>query len=292
MRRVALWRLLAICIFLLLLVGANLSAPFFEKKASRYNEASHTLTVDSVRWLEIRNQSGSLRLEKPDRDWLVKGKRASTSKTEELIKTLFPKEPVDVVDKTPQRHREYALTDDLGTLVATEGLTVIVGKDTTKGVLVRLQGEEAVYRLSSLSPYLLSTDVQDWFDKTIVALEEPWLKSITLTSAGDKVRLAQSNKKWLLVATQKEVPRQALSELISTLYVFSGVAIVDESEIDKYPRTPLLTIDIDYLDKTETLIIFRGEDTYLLLRQSDQEKFNVEPYLVDRFLAVIEDFRS
>lgn len=261
---------------------------------SAYNERLKSLKPEAISTISLEkkanDQEPKIILHKENKDWKANGKKVTSAKVDELLSDLLTKDSVETIAQTNARHKELELTGDVATQVTLDQkVTVFIGKITPGGRYVRFADSDPVYVVKDLSYSSASVDPQDWYDKTIVAVDEKSLKKLEFKKSDEQFTLAKEETKWKLEKDQKEIKESVLSPLTQALSSLTASKVASDEEIKTYPTTPELTLIISADRETDTLIFYKNNDDYLVQRGRDQEHFLLISSQADKFFLSSKD---
>ncbi|MBM3282853.1 DUF4340 domain-containing protein [Candidatus Gottesmanbacteria bacterium] len=283
--------ILAIILFLLIaLVGFQLYFPKFLKTPSPYHEKVKSIDPKSVTIAEITSKEKSLTIKKGENIWKINGKKGNEVKIEELINNLVTATEPQVIAQTDKKHQEFELTDDLAKKISLDGkLVFLIGKSTMDGTYVRFEKTDQVYLVKNLSSQSYSLNPDDWYDKTIVKIEEKNINKILFVKEKERFTLFKEDNKWKLEDGKKEIDTNKLSPILTSLSLLQAQKLADKETVSQYPISAVVTVAIEHLAGKETLSFFQGKNDYLLKRDSDGEHFIILEYQAKNFLIPASD---
>lgn len=271
--------IIRLLILLLLLSGLlvfRIYTPKFKTEVSPYNEKIKDIDSKEISSIEISKKEEEIELKKDGDVWRVNDKKADKEKVEKLISQLLPEEKAEVIAETNQRHKEFALTDDLSSKIKLgDTLTVLVGKSESSGAYLRMDGEDRVFLFKNFSSINTSTSPSFWFDKTIVSLEEESIKKLIFERDGRETIVIRKDEKWIFEEDEKEVEKNKVESILFNLSSLTGDNLLNQGETKNYPKTSVLTLTVEYDGGKETLTFLKGKTDYMVVKSSDGESFAI-----------------
>lgn len=282
--------LLIIFIGLIGLISLTIYLPRLRQKPSPFQEKIKSINKDSISTIEISKGDQTVKLSKENNIWKVNDKKANQSSVNSLLDGLFSQN-TELISQTNRRHQDLELTPEKATQVKLDDkLNFLVGKSGVGGIYLRFADNDAVFLAKDLSLSDVSTDTDDWYDKTIVEIDPSKIKKLTFEKPQEKFVLIKNEEgKWKLEDGDKKVNEEKIRSVASSLSFLSAKSLATEEDITNYPNTAQLTLSIDYNGQTETLKFYSGEDDYLLNRASDSENFILSTTSAETFLLSSQD---
>lgn len=281
--------------FLLLIVvlWARSAAPALWPQSSPYLQKIRSVDRQKITQIEISRNTTSLILENGGSGWKLNNKKVGAGKAESLLQNIFAAVAPEVVAQTDMRHKELELTADLAAKIKLgDRLTILIGKYNSPGFFVRFDNDNMVYLLKDLTAGQLSTNPQDWLDKTVVAVDPAKVKGLTFTQNGQAFSLSNKDGKWQ-TADGKDSLKDKTDALVASLATLTADAVViDEATAKAYGPSPTMNLLLTLESTSETLGIFKGPNNYLIRRGSDGEQFIISAALLSKILSAPKDLSS
>lgn len=269
--------------------GAITYLPKLVPKTSSYAERVKFYDKTAIQSIKIKNSTGSLNFKKEGNVWKVNGKKADISKINNLINELFPSIFPEIIAQTDKRHKEFELTKNTATSISLDNkLTWLIGKSSGSSIYARFDNDNNVYLLKFATTNL-STQIADWFDKTILNFDQSKVTKLIFKETENITILTKKGDKWLNKANNKEAKKDKVNSILTQLSTLSAQSLYDSQEDITYPNVPTLTLTIEYEGKNETLEFSKGNSDYLIKRYSDEEKFIVGEYSVS---DIVSEFKE
>ena len=205
-----------------------------------------------------------------------------------------------IVSDQKSRQGELELGDDSLRAVVKKGEQVLadlrIGKTSNQMTMVRLEGKNEVWSVSSLFKYQLDKDTNAWRDKTITGFEEKDAERLTVTSkSGAKLVLAKPAPQdggapadWHVVESSVKVEpfdKSVATGVVSQLATFKANEFADGAKPeDTGLDSPELTVTVGLKSgKQQTALVGKkkgDEDWYVKLADKPQvflvKKYNLE----------------
>lgn len=260
------------------------SPQIFPQRPSFFQEKISSIKKEAISSIEMTKADNKIELVKKDGVWELNKKLVDKEKISEFIDKLINYHQADLAAETSLKHKDFELTSDLATSIKFDGLlTLLIGKGNIDGVYVRFEDSNLVFLLKDLTPSDFSIDSQDWYDKTIVAIEEQNINKLVFQKKGEKIILSQKENSWFSEENNQEVVKDKLNPALLTLASFKARSIAEANQIVSYPLIPFLDLDIEYEGEKESLSFFKGEDDYLVKRGKDGENFIISKFQAEDF---------
>ncbi len=265
--------------------------PRFLSKPSAYMQKTSSLDKTSVQSLTIKDKTATISIVKENSVWKINGKKADSDKVDNLINQLLTPDSPELIAQTDKRHKEFELTDDTATKITLDDkLTWLVGKSSGTGVYARFEGENDVYIIKDIWRTSLPS-VSDWYDKTILEFDQTKLTKISFTQNGKTTVIVKKDEKWV-DTNGKEVKKDKVESLLPQLSNLTAHSLFDAEKKIDYPKTPTLTVTVEYDGKSETLEFYKGSSDYLIKRMSDKEQFIASEYSILSIVSAPKDLYS
>lgn len=260
------------------------SPQIFPQRPSFFQEKISSIKKEAISSIEMTKADNKIELVKKDGVWELNKKLLDKEKISEFIDKLINYHQADLAAETSLKHKDFELTSDLATSIKFDGLlTLLIGKGNIDGVYVRFEDSNLVFLLKDLTPSDFSIDSQDWYDKTIVTIEEQNINKLVFQKKGEKIILSQKENSWFSEENNQEVVKDKLNPALLTLASFKARSIAEANQIVSYPLIPFLDLDIEYEGEKESLSFFKGEDDYLVKRGKDGENFIISKFQAEDF---------
>lgn len=230
------------------LVGALVLVTVVWLVASLFSESSGSIAAsgeaaryfddvgaESVEAVTIARRGGTLSLERADRGWTVNGFPADSVSVGRLLEALGDAEIGDLVATNPQNHARMGVSSD-----SAAALTLRVG-GSTRAILVGGSGPRygtAYARLPDRDPvYLIDGDLRthvvrsldDWRNRTMVAIDTALVARVEIERDGDSYVLARADSAWVL-PDGSAAPRTAVDGVLSELARLVASGFVAEGD--------------------------------------------------------------
>ena len=190
------------------------------------------------------------------------------------------------------KHKEFEVTSEAAIRIKlSEKISLLIGKANYPGVFARFDGDNTVFLLKKLESVTVSTDVQQWLDKTVFADALDKIQKLTFTKGNKDYVMAKKDKKWLNSENGKEAAKEKMDALLVQLSNLNARSVViKDTPITGFAASPELKVVIAIEGGTETLELYKGKDTYLVKRLSDGEQFVVATSSLSSILSAPIDF--
>jgi len=285
--------LFIITFILLVFLGVKTSLPRLSPTSSPYQKQVKTLDKNSLKSILIKKTDKQIELKKENNIWKINSKKADSGKIESLVNYLLPAIPPELIAQTDKRHAEFELTDEKAAKVRLDNkLTWYIGKSSGTSVYSRFDKENSVYLLSGLSPYDLSVNADDWYDKTILSFDQSKVSKVSFKDKSGEKKIIKKDNKWLFEKDDKEVNQDKINSVLASLSNLLAKSLAEDKELTNFPKNPELTITVDYDSQSQTLEFYKGKEDYLVKRQSDGEKFLIAEYSLTTLLSAPKDLST
>lgn len=274
--------LLVILIIVAGLLAIRISSPEISSPKPVYLEKIKDLKTTSIESIKIEKAGEKIEIKKENDFWKINGKKAEIEKTQALLSSLLPSAEPELVAQTDKRHKELELTEDMATKITLNNkLTIFSGK---LGTYVRFNDSPAVYLLKN--PLSISLIAADWYDKTIIALDETKTSRLSFSDGIRTTVLVKKDSKWSTESGNQEAKKEKIDTIFSTLSKLTALSLADRDSAKKYSPRPALTLISESDGQKETLEFFKGRDNYLVKRHSDGEYFTIAEYSISSLLTI------
>lgn len=275
--------LLVILILGILLIAAKSYLPkALPSSPSLFEQTIKAASLKDTIKITISNSSSNLELSKQDGIWKTNNLPADQNKISQLLQSLQASGQANLVAQTDSQDNDFGVDSKDATKIQFGNLVVLVGKPSGNGSYLKFQNSTDVFLLDGLTPDLISTNIQDWYDKIITKIAPTSFKKLTFEQNGSSFSIDYDAAVWKI--NGKEVNETKLNPVILDLESLPAKSVASKSDILNYPSSPSLTLLIDYGSKEEKLDFYQGSQDYLITRVSDGESFMVDPSLVKDFL--------
>lgn len=284
-----------IIIFIILagLLGLKNFLPKIKPETSFYQELVKVTSKQSIQNIEISKETESLQLKKEGGKWRVNNKKADAEKVDSLLTKLFPDINPELIAQTDKKHPEFELTNELATKIKLDDkLIILIGKSSLLGAFVRLDGDNKVFLLKDISSNDVSTSASNWYDKTILSLEQTKIQKLSFLQGGEKLILVKKEDEWFIEKEKTKVERDKVESILLNIASFVAQSLAEDADRQNYPKSPKLTLVIEHNGQKEELDFFQGKVNYLVKRQSDGEEFIVSETSATNFISVAKKIRS
>lgn len=279
-----LWVLLAVFIVLALLLTARVMLPKFQTQKSDYLEKTVLVQKNTVGNITLSKASEKVDILRDGDVWKVNGKTADKNKVGALLNFLLPENGFpEVVAQTDKQYHELEVTDQLATKTVVDNkLTFFIGKISGHGRYVRIDGSPNVY-LVGFAPELLPT-ASAWYDTSVTAIDVSKITEISFQEPRSSMTISKKDTKWVRASDNAEAIQDKMDAVLFSLTNLRAKSIYDETTNVRYPSGSILSVNLKYDDKSETLEFFKGDSDYLLKRTSDGERFTIDESSISQIL--------
>ncbi|MCK5051632.1 MAG: DUF4340 domain-containing protein [Candidatus Cloacimonetes bacterium] len=269
--------------------------------------------ADSARimTIEISNIKDTLRLSKKNNEWvLIHPFEYPTN--EYQINNIFSKVLNVKTSNLPISESEnsfdtYKVTNSQGTLIKfiDENNNVldeaIIGKSSSsKTTPARRPEENKIFKLEENINYIVTTNTDNWREKTILEIEENSISKISVLCDENAYELTPSDSLWYYVDDKSTLSvdfnNKTLRDIISTLSKLTVNGFVDNKyeEFKEKLTSPTLEIGIELFDGSmHYLKIAMDKDPKYILQFDNNEIFLYSVYQdwVEKFTKEAMDFK-
>lgn len=254
---------------------------------SEYQVKIKELSIDNISAFEIEKGKKKVNLEKKDGIWKLNNKNADKEKVDKILNGLAKPAQIELVAKTQKQHADMEVTDSLATIVTfPQRLKILIGKTAGLGLNLRFDKSDTVYAVKGLYSSDFSADSKDWYDMTIVKIDEKNIKKLQFEKQNEKFTLLREDNIWK-TGDKKEINTDKINPIIASLSSYRANSLVeDRNKLSEYPPHPELKLVVSLPDHDESLEFYKGKDDYLVKRSDDNEYFTVSGYLVKDLLTV------
>lgn len=244
------------------LTYAPKQTPTLPASAPRLNTISEN-TVDEI---VITASDQKIILIKKENIFELNGRRVDKETLVRLWESLKHISLTGPLATNPDNHARFDLDDEKSTTIAMSNngssiLAIKIGKTTSdfRGTYLRAADSDDVYASSENIGILFPTDANQWYDKTIIAVDRTEVHQIqlsgtsqfTLTINGDP---AQTSTPWILEERgkpSKQVLNVKLDSFFNSLNPFKGNAFLSEEDKATFTNeAKLLTISFNRKDNS------------------------------------------
>ena len=261
--------------------------------------------------IEISNIRDTLKLSKQNNTWKIVipfEKNANEYQVQNIFsKVLNVKTSNLPISESESSFNTYKVTNSQGTLLRfldknNEVLDeAIIGKSSSsKSTPVRRPDEDKVFKLEDNINYVVTTNSDDWREKTILEFDEHSISKISIIGGICAYELTQSDSLWLYADGMSNLSvsnkNPTLKEILSKLTQLTVNGFVDNEyatykEKLKYPK---LEIGVEFFDGSNHYIrLSMVKDPKYVLQLDNNKTFLYSVYQdwVDKFLKEAMDFK-
>lgn len=292
MKTKTLWLLTGLFVVILVLTGLTILGPsFLARQQSPYVKQLKGAKGEGITLITLNKGDERVELNRENDTWRVNGKKAQNDAVGELIQTLIDKPSTQLIAQTSAQHDQFGVASSSATtIVFGDLLTLLVGGQTVGGTYVRIEGSDNVFLVSGATDLMLSTSISDWYDKTIVEIDESKLQKVTLKQK-EEIILIKKDDKWVVEGVEDTTDETKVRSVASQFTRFFADLLVDDAaKRNSYAQQPKLTVTLTYDGGSEILTFFEGKNNWLVERASDKELFTVSQSQVEDLLTPRKDF--
>ena len=190
-----------------------------------------------------------------------------------------------IFGKTDKNYSQFELTEKEAVKIKLDDkIEIMTGKVNTAGLYVKFTDDSSVYLLRN--GFIVPSDAEDWYDKTIIEFERQNVKKISLEKNKTSFVLVKNEKeKWLNEKENKEIEKNLIDSLLFEISKMTAISLIEDNELSNYSPQALLKITVISSQKQETLSFFKGKNDYAVKRQSDNQSFTVNEYSISSLLS-------
>lgn len=275
------------------LIALNIYLPKLRRQPSLYQKKIASIDKNSISTIEISKKEKSVTLKKQDNLWKINDKKANSASVNSLLAGFFS-DNTELISETNRQHENLELTEEKATKVKLDDkLSFLVGKSGAGGLYIRFADSDAVFLAKDLSTSDVSTDANDWYDKTIVEIDSNKIKKLTFKKPSETFTVVKDEQNnWKFEENDKKVNQEKIRSISSSLSLLSARSLAEAADLSNYsnyPDSPDLTLTLDYNSQTETLKFYGSDDDYLVSRASDKENFIISSITAETFLISSQD---
>ncbi|OPX26070.1 MAG: hypothetical protein B1H06_06230 [Candidatus Cloacimonas sp. 4484_143] len=267
-------------------------------------------SVDIAR-IELSTISDTLTLAYKNNEWMITSPieyQANKYQVENFFKKVLNVQTSSLpISESETSFATYELTDSMATCVklynAKDKLLAEALFGKMKGqpnTPARMKDSKKIYRLNESISYRLKTDVNNWREKEVTAIDKDAIEKISVLYGNEGYELTRTDSLW-----QYEDGTESISvdnDNKALTMIFSGLRKVNSNkfkdyEWDKYETklaTPDLEVGVNLLDGSSVYLRLAKDDEKNYIMQKDNmtdHLFTQHQNWVDRFTKKAEDFK-
>jgi hypothetical protein len=257
-------------------------------------------TKDTTTSIHLSSAGKQVTVSKSDTVWKVDGKDASKDKVDSLFAALSKTVLGEVVSNNPKNAEDYSLSSSSATLLNLTGnaknLVVLIGKRGQAGdsFYVKKDGSNIVYLANGGLFDVLSTNVSDWQDKTVVNIPSADIASILIDGAKKLMIIKKDDKNWDITkdGNKKTVPDDDAKTSIGAVASITATDFATEED-NKIFTAAKGSFNVSFANKDGKglahLTVVPTENQYYLAKVTGKEDtYKIAPYIIEGLFTIGE----
>lgn len=281
---------------LVILVGIYIFIPKQVEKNDKSSEITiKSFSVDSIKEIELQNQSGLIVLVKNNQEWkMIKPKEYKLDKlsVNSFIDNVINFKGKGLVEENVQDLNKYGLKNPKSTLTVktldNQAVKFLLGDKTPMEdeYYLKISENNSVYRIDSYLAGDLLRSVAEFRDRAVFEFKSEDINSIVLTQKGKEIVRFEKSGEWMVSTSKVKNGKGNQSEINDIVFKIAGLKIkdfiTDEERINlsKYGLDlPTYTISIisKNFPKDELLVGKDADSSSVYVRKgSSTEVFTVD----------------
>ncbi|MBN1262762.1 MAG: DUF4340 domain-containing protein [Candidatus Pacebacteria bacterium] len=284
---------LILLFLLLILLGRQQWSRRLEKgEVLDYQQRIKGFTAGEILEIEIQsNDESGLVIKKTNNGWRLNDKAADQQKIQDLLESLLAPDRVELVAKTDLKHEDFGISEDSALKVILkqkDNLVFLIGQSQFQGSYLRFQGQPEVFLLPRVSSAIVSGEINDWYDKTVIDLAEKKPQLIKFVGS-QSFEIDFKDEVWRL-ADGREVASEKVENLIASLSPLVATSLANEETGKDFPAKPSQTLTISQDQEFISLVFYQGETEFLIRKEPGGEGFLVPVWQGESLIKQKEDF--
>lgn len=296
--KAALGTLLGLVIVYLGVLWMGSGSPGPSGAGSTLAEALEGLSAESVQGVRIEGPSDTVALERVSGDWQVNGYASDSASLARFWNAVSDMDVRDLVASNPANHARLGVSADSTWRLSFRSdddrtVQVLLGKPgpSFSSSFARLPDEDAVYLLEGGLRGAATRRLDDWRDRTIIAVDTTAVRSVIVERGGRTYTLALGETGWT-VDGQPARP-ESVADLLRELVSLEATGFAPDtatSEGDDRRRVVALGADADTLGSVE--MAEGGDGTFLARTPGDATVFRLSSFRVERVAPEADSIRG
>ncbi|HEX6938108.1 MAG TPA: DUF4340 domain-containing protein [Longimicrobiales bacterium] len=252
------------------------------------------------RSIRILSRQDTVELRRDGARWTVAGYPADSARVARFLEALRDARIGHLASSNAANHARLGVTDSAARVLEITGedgesVRLLVGDagPSYDGTFMRLPGRDEAYLVYGAIRTHVTRDVDDWRDRTIIAVDTAAIRTLELTREGATYALTRGDDGWTLdgAAADEDAVADVLRELVR-LEATGFVADTTEEARDRKRFGALVALDADG-DTLAALSLAERNASYLIATvPGDSTRFELPRWRADRILPTADALRA
>lgn len=243
-------------------------------------------TTAPISRIEINNVSNNLVFTRSDTSWLIEKPfqyRANEININEIIEKIQKTKLSHPLSSNTEIYDVFGLNESSATKVSIYSgntqkpfIEFSVGKEGTEmdSCYLKFAGTNEVFQASGLSPYDFTKSIDEYLDRTIIAIEEQKIESIEIKGKKKSFKISKSSANWFSdnVPLNENKTLSLVNPMLNTLKKLEAEKVIQNKDLtEKLNMEFTVTIKLKEEPSLE-LAFYRGKDKDNYYLKTSKEK--------------------